>query len=47
MAKRVAVVGAGVMGLWLSHNLLRRGYEVTLLEKDDGSFLKEILLIAT
>lgn len=38
MAKRVAVVGAGVMGLWLSHNLLRRGYEVTLLEKDDGSF---------
>ncbi len=33
MSKNVAIVGAGVMGLWTAHNLLRRGHNVTVYEK--------------
>jgi len=33
--KRVAVVGAGPAGLIAAHDLTRRGYDVTLFEKDD------------
>lgn len=33
MSKKVAIVGAGVMGLWTAHNLLRRGHNVTVFER--------------
>lgn len=35
MKKRVAVLGAGVMGLACAHELLKRGYQVEIFEADD------------
>ncbi len=35
MKKRIAVVGAGVMGLTLAYELVKTGYEVMVFEKDD------------
>jgi protoporphyrinogen oxidase len=32
---KVAVVGAGVMGLTLAYELIKKGYDVTVFEKDD------------
>ncbi|HLP58873.1 MAG TPA: NAD(P)/FAD-dependent oxidoreductase [Candidatus Deferrimicrobium sp.] len=33
--EKIAVIGAGIMGLTLAYRLLNRGYDVTLFEKDD------------
>jgi protoporphyrinogen oxidase len=35
MKKRIAIVGAGVMGLTLAYQLIKKGYAVTVFEKDD------------
>jgi len=35
MMKKIAVVGAGVMGLTLAYELIKTGYDVTVFEKDD------------
>ncbi len=35
MKKKIAIVGAGVMGLTLAYELMKKGYEVTVFEKDD------------
>ncbi|UCH93059.1 MAG: NAD(P)/FAD-dependent oxidoreductase [Candidatus Aminicenantes bacterium] len=35
MKKRTAIVGAGVMGLMLAYELIKKGYDVTLFERDD------------
>jgi protoporphyrinogen oxidase len=35
MKKKVAVVGGGVMGLTLAYELVKKGYDVTVFEKDD------------
>ncbi|PVU74108.1 hypothetical protein DDW07_00395, partial [Acidilobus sp. SCGC AC-742_E15] len=32
--RRVAVIGAGLAGLWTAYHLARRGYEVTVYEKE-------------
>lgn len=33
--EKIAVIGAGIMGLTLAYRLLSRGYDITLFEKDD------------
>jgi protoporphyrinogen oxidase len=35
MKKKIAVVGAGVMGLTLAYELVKKGYDVNVFEKDD------------
>lgn len=35
MKKKIAVIGAGPMGLMSTYELLKKGHEVTLLERDD------------
>jgi protoporphyrinogen oxidase len=35
MKNKIAIVGAGVMGLTLAYELIKTGYDVTVFEKDD------------
>lgn len=35
MNKKIAIVGAGVMGLTLAYELVKKGYDVAVFEKDD------------
>lgn len=35
MKNKIAIVGAGVMGLTLAYELVKKGYDVTIFEKDD------------
>ncbi|MGC9072196.1 MAG: FAD-dependent oxidoreductase, partial [Acidilobus sp.] len=36
--RRAAVVGAGLAGLWTALRLARRGYEVTVYERDHPGY---------
>ena len=35
MKKNFAIVGAGVMGLTLAYELIKKGYDITIFERDD------------